>query len=161
MKTYAFIVGSPSLPPLFLVQVSRYTATTLRQLAYYEPNIIRCPPSISSILRCLSEDRFLVKHYAVMGKAIIYRIVVGSPLVTQDEAQGALIAEIIAFELETQPSISSRTRRSTLDNTIVMELCQHTRNKRLIEERHLMFPSLSVDVRRSLGELHYHVSNDL
>jgi hypothetical protein len=96
-----------------------------------------------------------------MGKAIIYRIVVGSPLVTQDEAQGALIAEIIAFELETQPSISSRTRRSTLDNTIVMELCQHTRNKRLIEERHLMFPSFSVDVRRSLGELHYHVSNDL
>jgi hypothetical protein len=157
MKSYAFIIGSPSLPSLFLVEVSRYTVTTLMQLAYYEPNIIFCPPSVSKILRCLSEDMLLFTHYGVMGKAIMYRTVVASPLVTLEHAQGALIAEIIAFELETQPAVSSRTRSSSLQNTLVKELCLHTRDKRLIEEQHLKYPSFSADVRRSLGEMHHHV----
>ena len=80
---------------------------------------------------------------------------------TQEQAQGALIAEIIAFELETQLAVSSRTRSSTLENTMVKELCQQTRDKRLIKEQHLMFPSFSVDVCRSLGEMHYHVMHVL
>jgi hypothetical protein len=156
-KTYAFIIGSPSLPRLFLVEVSRRTGTTRRHLEYYKSNVVWCPSSVASILRCLLEDQLLFKLYRAIGKATILRIVVGNPRVTQEEAQGALIEDIIAFELQTKSVVSSRTRRSTLVTSKVKELCRKTRRRRLKEEQHLMFPSLSGDVRRSLGEMHYHV----
>jgi len=93
-----------------------------------------------------------------MGKETILRVIVGNPRVTQEEAQGALIGDIIEFELEPNSAVSSRTRRSTLKTVEVMELCRQTRRKRLREEQHLMFPSLSVDVRRSLGEMRFHLT---
>jgi hypothetical protein len=62
-RHFAFIVNIKRLPDPFLVELSRRTKTAKRNVEFYEPNVLYCPPEMEPILQALLDDNSLFKHH--------------------------------------------------------------------------------------------------
>jgi hypothetical protein len=170
MKSYAFILDAPSLPNPFLVEVSRHTKTTWRHLAFYQPNVVKCSRAVAPILRCTLEDDLVFNEFRDLVKETILHCLLDDPLVSRQHAQEMVVASIVCRQAKrllstgggaaagvhnNQACIGSRTRGEQKRVELIMGKWRLVRELRLQEERHLWYPSLSDDIRRSFGELRH------
>ena len=157
MRTYTFIVNQECFPDPFLVEISRTTLLKRRHLAFYEPNIIDCPAVLSPLLRSFLTDRFIFKTYRSMIKDTVLRTVLDlqvevSLVVVQDAVlERVIIAEVDRLVDAFWNCHLTRMRKSIYNN--IIHRSKLTRRSRLADESHLGVPSLSADIRRSIGEL--------
>jgi hypothetical protein len=161
MKVYAFITGQLDLPDPFLCELSRRTKTTRRHLSYYEPNVVYCPSAVDPIVRCiLDRSSILYKEYRSQAKLSLLRSIhlFSETSITEDQARETILEDIVTMEIQKRlrwDFYFCRTRQATKYQAVITTQWQLTRQKRLVDEKHLRYRSFSADVDRSLGELSF------
>jgi ABC-type ATPase involved in cell division len=158
-KAYAFITGQASLPDPFLVELSSHTKMTRRQLQYYEPNVVDCPSEAVPIIRSvLAQNSIVFKKYRLVAKKSILRTILLNDSISEEQVHEEAIMAIIAHEIREALRVQNfdfRTRRCSKQEALILRQWQQTRRKRLKEEQHLMYRTLTPDVERCITELRF------
>ena len=155
MRRYAFIVGKPCLPDPFLIEISRRTRATAQQVAYFEPNVLYCPPAASLTVRCIIEDQFIFKKHRVVVKEAVVAVLMRQGMVWKDPVE--FQEEVVKFFVEEKLKASFHQRMITRQRTVlvdrIMSKWDAVHCRRIGEEQHLGVGLLGENIRRSLGEL--------
>jgi hypothetical protein len=153
-RGYAFILNSSFLPDPYLVEMSHRTKTTLRDLAFYGPNVIYIPKELDSIMRSILKFRYLSLVH--LEKVFVHWLKRSpqSAIKSSFQARELAVDAIIEYELRRRMGVRRNTR---LFNRILKKLKSqvlHVREKRLRDECHITM-SFHEDYQRSIHELAY------
>jgi hypothetical protein len=159
-REFAFITKVKAFPDPFLVEISRRTGTTRRQVGFYRRHVTYCPSIFSPILQSIFDDKIIFCCYRTLLKktvlSYIHEVHETGGGECPSSFKGAVLSAInaiIEFEIFVRMSLP-RTRRTTrFINKIINEV-HRLRLNRLREEHHLP-SSFSSDVHRTKLELNY------
>ena len=155
-RSFAFIVNREGLPNPFLVEISRRTKTLPKDVAFYEPSVYYCPPTMTVILwSILYNQELFEQHQWVVKAAMVSVLEEADGDVLDDEwklQKIALEAIVVAVAEKQSTNEIARNRR------IILLTCCSLREKRLVDEAYLR-PTFVEDIKRSLNELKYIVSS--
>jgi hypothetical protein len=149
-RKFAFIVNQVELLNPFLVEISRRTKTLPRHVAYYEPCVFYCPPTMTIILK----SSLLRYHQSVVKQSMVTVLQEADPDIIGSESQLRTIAvEAIVSAVEASKTRNKRTRKQDL-----ISECRKLRAKQVRDEAYLQ-ATFSEDVNRSLTELKFLASS--
>ena len=153
-RSYVFLLHQRNFPHPFLVEMSRLTLLTGRQLAFYEPNVVCCPPCMGKILRETLHDRHIFqKHRAVIKATVLSYIKKKEGVEHQEEElQEEIVTAIICDKLSLLFTRNSRGNEN-LKKKIQQKVAE-LRHSRLEKEAHLGY-SFRQDILRSMNELNF------
>ena len=148
-RKFAFIVNQVDLPNPFLVEISRRTKTLPRHVAYYEPCVFYCPPTMTIILKSTKTNRnLLLYHQSVVKQSMVTILQEGDLDIIESESQLQTIAVEAIVSVEALMTRNKKTKQNLISE------CRKLRAKRVRDEAYLQASFLE-DVHRSLTELKY------
>jgi hypothetical protein len=148
-RKFAFIVNQVELPNPFLVEISRRTKTLPRHVAYYEPCVFYCLPTMTIILK----SSLLRYHRSVVKQSMVTVLQEADPDIIGSESQLRTIAVEAIVSVEAWKTRNKRTRKQDL-----ISECRKLRAKQVRDEAYLQATFLE-DVNRSLTELKFLASS--
>jgi hypothetical protein len=155
-RSFAFIVNREGLPNPFLVEISRRTKTLPKDVAFYEPSVYYCPPTMTVILQSILDNQQLFEQHRWVVKAAMISVLEeadGDVLDDEWKLQKIAVEAIVVAVAEKQSTDEiARNRRR-----ILLAYC-NLREKRLVDEAYLQ-PTFVEDVKGSLNELKYILSS--
>ena len=148
-RKFAFIVNQVDLPNPFLVEISRGTKTLPRHVAYYEPCMFYCPPTMTIILKSTKTNRNLLRyHRSVVKQSMATVLQEGDHDIIGNESQLRTIAVEAIVSVEASKTCNNKNKQNLISE------CRKLRAKRVRDEAYLQATFLE-DVNRSLMELKY------
>ncbi len=126
-RSFAFIVNREGLPNPFLVEISRRTKTLPKDVAFYEPSIYYCPPTMTVILRSILDNQELFEQHRWVVKAAMVSILEeadGDVLDDEWKLQKIAVEAIVVAVAEKQS-----TDKIARNGRIILLACCNLREK--------------------------------
>ncbi len=128
-RKFAFIVNQVDLPNPFLAEISRRTKTLPRHVAYYEPCVFYCPPTMTIILISMKRNTSILHYYrGVVKQSMVSVLQEGDHDIIGSESQLRTIAVEAIVSVEASKTPNKRTKQNLISE------CRKLRAKRVRDE---------------------------
>jgi hypothetical protein len=162
-RQFAFISNVDEFPNPFLVEISRRTGTTRRQILYYQDKVTFCPSVLDPILRSILDNKTIFCRHRMLLKTKVLSLIEeekrAMTVATESRPLSLQICITKCIETILYHEIFSRigflqTRKKLRTARRLLSDVQKIRKKRLRDERHLPVP-FAADLQRSKQELNF------
>jgi hypothetical protein len=161
-RQFAFISNVDAFPNPFLVEISRRTGTTRRQISYYQDKVTFCPSVLDPILRSILDNKTIFCRHRMLLKTKVLSLIEEEKRAMTVATESLLSLQICitkCIETILYHEIFSRigflrTRKKLRTARRLLSEVQKIRKKRLRDERHLPVP-FAADLQRSKQELNF------